>query len=539
MALGRCASPVALAGEDQPGAQVVVVYNSRLPESKAVADGYARKRAVPSAQVIGLNLSTNTDVTRAEFRDTLQTPLAKFMDEKKLWTTGPVKDPTRPDEERTKVIHSKIRYVLLCYGVPFRIQTDPTIQEAGTEAWRPEMRRNEASVDSELALLPLAGEKVMLAGPLRNPLFASTNASLFNPTNGVLMVTRLDGPSVEVASGLVDKAILAEKTGFFGRAYFDLRSTSDPKYVPGDEALRKASEICRRLGYETYVQTNGGTFPPDFPMSHIAFYAGWYDENVSGPFARPVVEFMPGAFAYHLHSLSAGSLRSKNRNWVGPLLARGATLSMGTVDEPYLGGTPEIPVLTSKLLFEGFTFGEAAFACQSVLSWQVVAIGDPLYRAQIKSADALHAELVVSKGKMLDWSWLRLLNANLANGRSGAEIAQLLEDADFRKNSAILTEKLGDLYAMLGKPTSAIHAARQALKMAESPNQRLRLRLTVAERLIAQSDYSTASEELDAILREFPNHPCRFNVLRRLATMARNLGNTKQAEEYELKASAP
>ena len=47
-------------------------------------------------------------------------------------------------------------------------------------------------------------------------------------------------------------------------------------------------------------------------MSQIAIYCGWYDENVSGPFTLPKVEFMPGAFAYHLHSFSAATLRSAN-----------------------------------------------------------------------------------------------------------------------------------------------------------------------------------------------------------------------------------
>ena len=64
-------------------------------------------------------------------------------------------------------------------------------------------------------------------------------------------------------------------------------------------------------------------------MSQIAIYAGWYDGEVGGPFALPKVEFMPGAFAYHLHSFSAGILRSTNQNWCGPLLAKGADLHDG------------------------------------------------------------------------------------------------------------------------------------------------------------------------------------------------------------------
>ncbi len=53
-------------------------------------------------------------------------------------------------------------------------------------------------------------------------------------------------------------------------------------------------------------------------MSHIAIYAGWYDGDVSGPFAAPKVEFMPGAFAYHLHSFSADTLRSTTQQLVRP-----------------------------------------------------------------------------------------------------------------------------------------------------------------------------------------------------------------------------
>ena len=66
-----------------------------------------------------------------------------------------------------KVVESKIRYAVLCYGVPLRIEQDPNLKEEGMENLRPEMRRDEAAVDSELALLPLIEEKLPLAGPLQ------------------------------------------------------------------------------------------------------------------------------------------------------------------------------------------------------------------------------------------------------------------------------------------------------------------------------------------------------------------------------------
>ncbi len=224
--------------------------------------------------------------------------------------------------------------------------------EAGMENMRPEMRRDEAAVDSELALLPLIEEKLPLAGPLRNPVYTTTNArDRCIPTNGVLLVTRLDGPTPAIARGLVDKALQAEADGLWGRAYFDLRNITEPGYKQGDDWIRGAAEICRRMGFETMVDENPGTFPAAFPMSQIAIYIGWYDGNVSGPFTQPAVEFMPGAFAYHLHSYSAATLRSTNQNWAGPLLAKGATITMGCVDEPYLSGTPDVAVFTARLIY--------------------------------------------------------------------------------------------------------------------------------------------------------------------------------------------
>src|SRR5215471_15564732 len=284
-----------------PGDEVIVVFNSRLPASKAVADYYAEKRHVPQSQIFGFDLSTNESISRMEFRESLQRPLAAELEKRKLWHIASQiisKTTNLPGRVDWKVIESKIRYAALVYGVPLRILHDPNLKEEGIEKIRPEMQRNGASVDTELAFLPLVEERLPLTGPLRNPLYTATNVAWFHPTNGVLMVTRLDGPTPEIARGLVDKALLAETNGLWGRAYIDLRKTSDPGYKSGDDMLRGAAEICRHAGFETMVDENADTFPAGFPMSQIALYAGWYTEHVSGPFTLAKVEFMPGAFAY-------------------------------------------------------------------------------------------------------------------------------------------------------------------------------------------------------------------------------------------------
>jgi uncharacterized protein (TIGR03790 family) len=510
-----------------PGDEVVVVYNPKMPGSKDVADHYAAARGVPEKQIFAFATTTNEDVSRQEFQDSLQRPLAKALESKGLWHVA-----DRGGKLGPGVVRSTIRYAVLCYGVPLRILS-ADIKEDGAERLRPEMRRNEAAVDSELALLPLLEQKPILAGPLRNLVYAATNEAVFNPTNGVLMVARLDGPSADLAQGLVDKALAAETNGLWGRAYFDLRNTTEPGYQIGDEWIRSASEICRRLGFETTVDQNEATFPAGFPMSQIAIYIGWYAENASGPFAEPTVEFVPGAFAYHLHSYSGATVRSATRNWVGPLVAKGATCTMGSVFEPYLSGTPEVAVFAGRFIYNGFTFGEAALASQNVLSWMTTVVGDPLYRPFGKNPEAIAVDLARRHSDLLPWYYLRVVDVNLANGKPASEMITFLEQLDQTKHSAVLTEKLGDLYLEEGKPSSAVYAYSQALKLDASWQQRLRLRLTLGDKLAELVRDEDACDNYQALLHEYPAYPDRLSVLRKLLPLLQKLKKTADAEKCE------
>jgi uncharacterized protein (TIGR03790 family) len=528
-----CAA-VALAA-DNPGDEVVVVYNTRMPQSKDIAEHYAERRHVPANQIFGLKLPMEEDMSRAAFRDDLQKPLARELEKKKLWSIASVTMPAianQPAHKEMKVVQSKIRYAVLCYGVPLRIEADVGLKEPGTETLRPEMLRNEAAVDSELALLPLIEQKLLLAGPLRNPLYTTTNSAHINPVNSVLMVARLDGPGAPIARALVDKAMEAEMNGMWGRAYFDLRNTSDPSMKLGEDWIRSASEICRHLGFETIVDNNAATFPASFPMSQISIYIGWYAEHACGPFAEPTVEFMPGAFAYHLHSFSAVSIREMTR-WVGPLLAKGATITMGCVNEPYLGGTPDMGVFTARLIYNGFTFGEAAYASQSVLSWQTTVVGDPLYRPFGRDPESLHADLERRHSKLVEWSYLRLVNLNEANTGSLANAAALLEKIEMTKQSAVLSEKLGDVYAGLGKPSSAVYEYAHALKLDPSPLQRLRLLLALGEKLPPLNREPEAYEAYQKILQDYPTYEDKSGIYHHLLALAKSLDQKGDVEKYE------
>ena len=509
------------------GGEVVVIYNSRLPESKAVAEHYAQLRQVPETQVFGFALTTNEEMSRAEFHDTLQLPLAKKLEADKLWQFGSFTNAAtngQPERVIRHVAESKIRYAVLCWGVPLKIASDPALREPANTNQPPQFQRNEAAVDSELAWLPMIEMNPLLTGPMQNWAYGTTNTAWLNPTNGILLVARLDGPTADIARGLVDKALLAERDGLWGRAYFDARGLEKTNsYYLGDEWILGAAQISRALGFETVVDDKPDVFPADFPMSQIAIYCGWYAGDACGPFALPKVEFMPGAFAYHLHSGSATTIRDANRCWVGPLLAKGATCTMGCVFEPYLSLTPNVALFLERFTFGQFTFGEAAWAAQPALSWQTTVVGDPLYRPFGREPQVLLSELTRRHSPLVEWYYLRIANVEQLRGAPLPQIAGFLESLPATTNSAVLTEKLAGLYAI---PSHAIDAYERALTLNPTPEQRIRIRLALGEKLQAQDFAAAARRNYQKLLEESPDYPGKTAIEEKIKLLGEKISGT-------------
>jgi uncharacterized protein (TIGR03790 family) len=518
--------------------EVVVVFNARVPESKEVADYYALRRQVPKEQVFGLELPTNEAMSRREFLDQLQQPLLRKLEDGKLLVFSPATN-TAPDARAgsapfRRVIEARIRYAVLCYGVPTKVVKDAPLVEEGMEKLPPELQRNEAAVDTQLALLPVVEQKLPWTGPIRSPFYGATNASVLHPTNGLLIVARLDGPSPAIARGLVDKAIEAETNGFWGRAYFDARGLgTNDSYYRGDEFMRNAAAVAQQFGFETELDEKPETFSAGHPMSHIAFYAGWYDQTVSGPFTRPTVEFMPGAFAYHLYSFGAQTIRSANNSWVGTLLQKGATCTMGAVDEPYLAFTPDIAAFVARFTMGAFTFGEAAYASQNALSWQTTVIGDPLYRPFGRSMQGLYTELDKRGSKLVEWLHLLVLNGNRTPATKPQDLAAYIEAQPIHRQSAVLTEKLADLYWARKSLGDAVDTTEVALKRGPSPQQRVRLLLKCAERRTLYGPDAKAYAHYETLLKENPDYPDALKIWRLMLPLAQRMNNAAATEQCQ------
>ncbi|SVD77235.1 uncharacterized protein METZ01_LOCUS430089, partial [marine metagenome] len=248
----------------------------------------------------------------------------------------------------------KIEALVVCRGVPLRIENDAARlpPEENYSEGRRMFLTNRAAVDSELALLPLPKSKIDSFVP--NPLFKRTESKNLFDVNP-LVVGRLDGPTYELAKGLVDSALTAEKNGIAGRAYLDIGGPLEG----GDEWLEQLAESLQAEGFEVDKQMDKDRFNLVDRFDEPLFYFGWYAASVDGPFTQFDFKFPPGAIALHIHSHTATSVRSSSKHWLGPLVARGITATLGNTSEPYLYFTHQ-PHIFMEGLFKGLTAGEAA-----------------------------------------------------------------------------------------------------------------------------------------------------------------------------------
>jgi tetratricopeptide (TPR) repeat protein len=98
-------------------------------------------------------------------------------------------------------------------------------------------------------------------------------------------------------------------------------------------------------------------------------------------------------------------------------------------------------------------------------------------------------------------------------------LEQFLENLPATARSAVLTEKLANIHDSLGKPSSAIDAWQTALKLHPSPQQRIRIRRTLEEKLLAQGRKADAIANDQQLLIEAPNYPGKTEIENELKTL--------------------
>ena len=237
----------------------------------------------------------------------------------------------------------------------------------------------DASLDSELSLLWWDRDLYPVAWRWGNPLFQDAMSS---PEDlPILMVSRLDAPTADLAKGLVDQALQAERSGLQGTVYFDARGLkakdATDTYGVYDQSLRDAAEVVKQQSdYRVVLDDAEATLSKPGAAPDVALYIGWYRLRSY----EDAFTFKPGAIGYHMASAEAITVHDRGeRGWCKNALERGITATLGSVGEPYLDAFPEPARFTTLLLTGKYSLAEVYYLTSRYVSWRMVLFGDPFY----------------------------------------------------------------------------------------------------------------------------------------------------------------
>lgn len=510
--------------------RVVIVANSDDPDSLRIARHYADVRGVPAANIIALKLPRNETISWREFIDQVWNPLAAELIRAK-WIEaifGDNKDAL--GRQKYAVYGHRISALVTCRGVPLRIVHDSALYaDALPFTRRGEFRTNQGAVDAELCLLAVPTYAINAFMP--NPLFQKERPTPLDLAQ-VVKVSRLDGPTVESALALVDHAIEAERTGLLGRAYIDF-SDRDPM---GNEWLEDAVKQLATLNFDTAIDRQPATMPATARIDAPAIYFGWYAGTINGPFLLPGFQFPPGAIALHIHSYSAGSLRSLNDGWTAPFVARGVTATVGNVFEPYLSFTHQ-PNLLLRALARGSTLVDAAYYSLRALSWQQVLVGDPLYRPFAVSLEE-QLKPQPQPSRLAAYAVIRQMHA-LDRAKREAEATALGAAAQRANPSLALGVALARRLAEKGDRTGAAEALGFASNLVLIPADEWALTREAAQ-LLETTGSATRAVAVWRILLAQKNLPAELRTawLPEARRVAQTAGNGTQAAEWQKEIEA-
>ncbi len=393
--------------------EILVVANSEIAASVRIARQYCQKRKVPADNFVALPLGESlvTAISRDDYNKKLAEPLRARLTGKKF--------------------AGKIKCLLTTYGVPIVVEGRGQLQDRQDELNRLRElieqeesrieqleqnnsahgeqetadkkrieekvaqlqlridrivgRETSASVDSELSMI-LSGNYELYRWQI-NRLQSSLHISKFQDDLltfglGTLMVSRLDGPSEDIIIGLVDKAISAEQTSLRGVAYLDSRGIyENNSYGTYDKSLRDLAILTQlRTDIPVKEERTSNLFAPG-SCPQTAIYCGWYSLSKY----IDAFDFVDGAVGFHIASFEAAGLRDPNSsNWCPAMLVDGITVTLGPVAEPYLHSFPK-PKVFFEELYDGRCLVEAFYRTKPFNSWQLLLVGDPLYRPFRKS----------------------------------------------------------------------------------------------------------------------------------------------------------
>ena len=336
---------------------VLVVENRSSAVSRTIGAYYARRRAIPSANVCRIEAPESEEIGRWVYDNQVERGVRECLEQGRLV--------------------EKVLYIVTTMGVPLKI-----VGSGGRSA-------TGAAVDSELALLYGRIHKMQypLEGGIDNPFFAQRDIPFRHPRFPIYLVTRLAAYETDQVRELIDRSLEARNRG---RVVLDLNSAAD---TPGNGWLRTAALLLPK-DRVTIEETDKVLYD----QKDVIGYASWGSNDPNRKRRRLGFQWLPGAIATEYVSTNGRTFSRPPDDWTfgnwqdrsgwfggspqsltADLIEEGASGASGHVYEPFLEGTPRPDYLFPAYL-GGRTLAESYYMAIPALSWMNIVVGDPLTR---------------------------------------------------------------------------------------------------------------------------------------------------------------
>ena len=363
--------------------RVLVIRNENSPVSKAVADDYARRRAVRNVLSVRCQDSAasagSETISFAAYEPAIEKPVRAFL-----------------------AAHVNIDFIVLTKGIPIRIADAPG---RGVDGRRPALDSYLAALD--YAKLPGAASVRLRDGGFSGTAWANrfwnSSTPFAHAKFGGYLVTRLDGYTEADAKALTTRALAAEQPA--GKA---AGKAAEGKvlagHLPGLRLRRPQGPTPRRnerLGRDGVQRlqrrhATRGRRPPRTERAGRSGPGGRFcrkAKRVAGLCfvgeQRPALRrrglslpaFRAGAVCETAVSTSARTFlpTQGGQSLIADLIAQGATGAKGYTDEPLLQAIASPSILLDRYT-RGWTLAESFYAASRFVGWEDIVIGDPLCR---------------------------------------------------------------------------------------------------------------------------------------------------------------
>lgn len=361
--------------------EVLVVVNdnyydrdgSGRSDSVDVGEYYAQARGIPEKNICHISCPMSEDIEKTEL-SSITDQVKNYLD---TTLVGPIP------------LKKKIYYIVTTLGVPLRYRYK--------FPWQPQYDYFNP-IDLEIANIYYGGlspsyfyqtwyysSSTLLSPPRRFKSWESQNRN--TGQEPVYLATRLDGPTLEIAKNLVDKALYAEKhvEPFSGTTYidrwglynelFEYFDNLTSAFIPAGISVTQIQDLYPDAPYYPGTASNPAPWPRHLNRDYAPgdcpetmYYWGWYKH-----WSKPTLDWKVGGLGAELQSYTAASIRSRRQD-VPIQLHSGVTATMGFVDEP---GAHDFGKALNYFVLQGLDFAESIYL--AIGSSKTCGVGDPLY----------------------------------------------------------------------------------------------------------------------------------------------------------------